>query len=370
MSNIDDVLSSIYFDPKHPAGFSSKEKLYSAASGVDPRISRVDVENFLRGNLTYTLHYPKRNRFPRNPILVNHIHELHQADLTDMSEARFVRKNNGVRYLLTVIDVLSKQARIQPLKSKSAEHLVAAFKQMYSSWTKPVHIQTDRGTEFVNQSVLEYFRENGIHFYTTKNQTIKCAVVERFNRTIKEKIFKYVTSIGTERYIDRLDDFVDAYNNTIHRSIKMTPNQVNLENERSVFQHLFGVPNERIKIQQAKKSPGVAVGDTVRINYKTDAFSKSYTPRWQDAVFKITSRTKTAGSEPIYKIANEKNQSVPQRFYSYELQKISSNPSFRIEKILKYRIREGIKEAFVKFLNHSSDYNQWIPLTEIRKVRR
>lgn len=370
MVNVDEILSSIYYDAPNPASFASKEKLFLEARRRIPWVTRDRVAEFMRDNLTYTLHHPRRVNFPRNPVVVSHVHEQHQLDLADMSEDRFVKRNDGYRFLLTGIDILSKQARVVPLKSKHANSVVEGLEKMYENWTIPTHIQTDRGKEFVNARVKEFMDQNKIHFFTSQNQTTKCAVVERFNRTIKDKIFRMVTSQGNERYIDALDDLVDSYNNSYHRTIRRKPVDVTTDNEREVFRTVYGAEDVRELRNRTKKGSKLRLGDTVRINYKNEVFARGYLPQWQDMVFKINNITEQAGNQLFFRIEDEKGRTIPQRFYSYELQKISPTPKFRIEKVLKRRTRNGIKEGYVKYVNHPSEFNEWIPLNRVAPVSR
>jgi len=82
-------------------------------------------------------------------------------------------------------------------------------------------------------------QRRNIHFYTTDNLDIKAAVVERYNRTLKTKMFKYFSHKNTLRYIDVLQDLVDSYNNTYHRSIGMAPNEVTSKNEGLIRSQLY-----------------------------------------------------------------------------------------------------------------------------------
>lgn len=365
MPSVTEVLSDIYYNPKHQASFASRDKLFQAAKKELPWITEDEVKEFLRDSITYTLHYPRRHIFPRNRIMVNHIHELHQADLADMSEERFVSKNSGYKYLLTVIDVFSKQARVEPLKSKQSLEVARAFELIYRNWIVPVHMQTDQGTEFKGV-MKKYFELKGIHHYTSRNQTVKCAVVERFNRTLKSRLFKYVTSQGNERYVDRLEEIVDAYNNTLHRSIKMSPNEVSYDNEDEVFNNLYGYKSERAYLLQAKRGSEITVGDKVRIKHSKEAFIKGYLPNFQDMVFEVVSKHAVAGGEPLFKIKTEKGKILPQRFYRFELQKVSPNPKFRIQSVGEQkRTRRGKTEYLVKYVGHPSEFDEWKTLEEI-----
>jgi len=124
-----------------------------------------------------------------------------------------------VRYLLTVIDAFSKYGWMLPIKDKTGKSVADAFKEIFKkSKLKPEKLWTDKGREFYNKHV----KELGVELYSTENEE-KSSVVERWNRTMKEKMFKYFTANNTNKYIDVLDDFVERYNNTRHSSIKMTP---------------------------------------------------------------------------------------------------------------------------------------------------
>ena len=110
--------------------------------------------------------------------------------------------------------------------------------------------------------------------YSTHNER-KSVVAERFIRTLKSKIYKYMTSISKNVYIDKLDDIVDEYNNTYHTTIKMKPMDVK---DNTYI-------NSSIKINN--KGPKFKVGDRVRISKYKNIFAKGYMPSWIEEVFVI-----------------------------------------------------------------------------------
>jgi len=122
-----------------------------------------------------------------------------------------------------------------PLKDKTGKSVADAFKEIFKkSKRKPEKLWTDKGLEFCNKHVNEF----GVELYSTENQE-KSSVVERWNRTMKEKTFKYFMANNTNKYIDVLDDFVERYNNKRHSSIKMTPVEARKkENEVRVYRNL------------------------------------------------------------------------------------------------------------------------------------
>ena len=105
--------------------------------------------------------------------------------------------------------------------------------------------------------------------YSTHNEG-KSVIAERFIRTLKTKIYKYMTSVSKNEYVDKLDDIVDEYNNTCHRTIKMKPVDVK--------------GNTYIDFEKEvnDKDPKFKVGDHVRISRYKNIFAKGYTPNWSE----------------------------------------------------------------------------------------
>ena len=127
--------------------------------------------------------------------------------------------NKGNKYLLCAIDLFSKYVSVVPIKDKKRTSIVNAFKKIISKGRKPNKIWVDQGSEFYNQSFKDFLKINNIEMYSTYNEG-KSVVAERFIRTLKNKIFKHMTAISKNIYFDVLDDIVNKYNNTVHRTIK------------------------------------------------------------------------------------------------------------------------------------------------------
>ena len=133
-------------------------------------------------------------------------------------------------------------------KDKTAVLIVKEFRNLFNNFT-PFKLQTDNGTEFVNSSFKRLMDEYDVNHFTTNNTDIKCAIIERFNRTLKNKMFKFFTATGKRRYIDKIQSMLKSYNNTYHRTIKMSPNNVNIHNENIVFKNIYGVNNKRVNLE-------------------------------------------------------------------------------------------------------------------------
>jgi hypothetical protein len=196
----------------------------------------------------------------------------------------------------------------------------------------------------------------GVELYSTENEEKSC-VVERWNRTMKEKMFKYFSANSTRRYFDILNELVDRYNNTRHSSIKMTPVAASdKKNESIVFMNLYGSdPAEQMKSK-------FAVGDKVRITKKKKKFEKGYTPRWTEELFTIS---KIQYTDPItYKITDMNGEEIQGTFYEQELQK-TSQEIFRIEKI----IRKRGNKSLVKWYGYPESFNSWIDNKELIRLQ-
>ena len=126
---------------------------------------------------------------------------------------QFSKWNKGHKYLLMVIDVFSKYGWIVPLKNKQGESVAEAFKTIFNAGRKPEYLWTDKGTEFYNKHLKDLLAENKITLYSTDNEE-KSSVVERWNRTIKNKMWKQFTIQDNTQYLEILPKILKQYNNT------------------------------------------------------------------------------------------------------------------------------------------------------------
>ena len=151
-------LKSIYFNKKNPAGFGGRQRLKSALKGT---VSDSNISKWLSTTDTYTLHKPLRKKFKRRQYIVAGINSLWQCDLTDLPQlAKF---NNGHRYILLQIDVFSRKANAQLLKTKSGKEVSAGFKTILQQEGIPEQLQTDRGKEFLNSEFQSLLKTHNIH---------------------------------------------------------------------------------------------------------------------------------------------------------------------------------------------------------------
>ena len=171
--------------------------------------------------LAEELYKPIIKKFEKRKVHSAFKDNIWGADLADMQ--LLSQYNKGIRFLLCVIDIFSKYAWVVPLKDKKGVSIATAFQSILKqSNRKQNKIWLDKGSEFYNASFKKWLQDNDIVMYSTNNEG-KSVAAERFIRTLKSKIYKHMTSISKNVYIDKLDDIVHKYNNTYHTTIKMKP---------------------------------------------------------------------------------------------------------------------------------------------------
>ena len=324
----------VYYDPKHPASFGSAKTLRKAVGG-----SLDDAKNWLRSQETYTLHRPIRKRFSRNKIQVAGIDDQWEADLIDVQSLQ--KENKGYKYILTVIDTLSKYAWAVPIKDKSGDTMVNVFKIIFKERC-PRKLRTDRGKEFMCKKLQDLLKEKNIIYFTSNNET-KAAIVERFNKTLRSKIWKYFTAHKTQKFIDVLPKIVHAYNNRVHSTIGIEPAKVNLYNAENIWRRLYQYTAEK-----KYKTPRLVVGDLVRISKAKGIFEQGYKTNWTKEIFMVKRVFKKLN--PEYSLQDLKGEDILGKFLDIELQKITLNttPS-RPQRASKTRgarrIRDWIKNG-------------------------
>ena len=357
---MDEYLTQLYYNPKRSGSLGGVERLYRDVKKEGKYdISRAQLKKWLMKQDTYTLHKQACRHYKRNRVIVGGIDELWQMDLADMQS--HAAENDGYRYLLVCIDVFSKYVWVIPLKTKTGPDLVMAFKKILESGRKPQKIQTDEGTEFFNKHFKDLMKAEEIQLYNTYNET-KASVVERVIRTLKTRMWRYFTPKRTRRYIDVLQDLVDSYNKSKHRSIQKKPINVTQENEREVWHTLYGEPEKKGPVKYKFE-----IGDQVRISKMKRTFEKGYLPNFSKEIFTVSQQIPR--DPPVYKLKDYDQEELSGTFYNEELQKIiKEDDVYEVEKILKSRGKGKNKEVFVKWLGYPAKFNSWIPASEVKDI--
>ena len=228
-----------------------------------------------------------------------------------MDMQRYAKENKGFKYICIVINCFTKFAWIKPLKSKTATQVVKSLSLLLMT-ERPNLLQADQGTEFFNKNfskMLEAFGPKLYHTYSDK----KASQVERVQRTIRQRLGRVFTLNNNNKWIDIIDDVINSYNNSFHRSIKMKPVDVKMEHVQKLRLPLsyYGT------VKPAK----FKVGDRVRIIKKKKPFEKEYKASWTDEIFIIN---KLNSTNPItYTLIDDNGEDIIGSFYQEELQNVN-----------------------------------------------
>jgi hypothetical protein len=274
-------------------------------------------------------------------------------DLIVMDELAGFNKN--YTFLLTIIDLFSRYLWVIPLKNNTGKHVADELDKFFDKLIQlPTVISTDNGVEFINENTEAIFKKYDIkHIRSLPNKPSSHGSVERVNRTIKMRIYKYLTNESTKVYYDVLQKLVDNYNNTVHTTTKTRPvDAQKLDLDREL--HRFVVDNVETaadKILSSRHFPEIKVGDFVRVSKLVESkeraqhnagFRKGYKNNWSDEIYHVVARSSVRKHlNQLYgidrfTIETFDDEPVTLHVYRYDLLKIDPN---------KLIAKKGMKDA-------------------------
>lgn len=195
--------------------------------------------------------------------------------------------NDGYKYIFDCIDVFSKKAEMIPMKSRDQETSVKAFEKILKNIGIPKTIYSDQGSEFNNKEFMDLLKKHDIKIIFA---TDHAPFIESFNKTMKNRLFKYMALHKTDNWSKALKQVLDGYNNTPHTSTGIAPNDINETNETTAYLNM-------LKKKKSSKYPKIKVGDTVRIPV-THKVSKGYKQQWSYELHQV----EEVGKDGIYKV--------------------------------------------------------------------
>ncbi|WAR05156.1 YMD3-like protein [Mya arenaria] len=219
--------------------------------------------------------------------------------------------------------------------------------------------------EFRAKKVQDLMKKEEIRYFPTQNET-KASTSERAILTIKTRLMRYFSYKETSSFLPVLQDIAENYNNTYHRTIGMTPANVNDTNQEEVRLATFFAQNPKSKQIHAKLRPfKFKVGAYVRISHLRTVFTRAYDQTYSGEVFKVHKRYHR-GRIPIYRLVDLQDEEIKGTFYESELQKVNFNPdqSFKIDKILKTKGKGHHKQYLVKWKYYPKKFNSWIKASD------
>ena len=299
---LDLTYNDLYTDPNFPSAYSA------------------GLKRFLLEKESLSRHKPIYKTFKRRRVFVSGPYTLIQADLIHYRQ--YSRYNKGYKYILAVVDCFSRKNWCRPLSSATAQETASALDDIIQKMPfYPRQFASDKGSEFSpkNKEIFEILVEKyGMLIFQLKAPK-KASIVERFIRTLKTRLARYFTENNTFKWYDVLDKISEGINNSINRSIKMTPNSVNFDNREEVKRNLYG----------SRALPPVcrfANNDTVRIPTDKNIFTKGYALNWSKELYQV-SEVLNDGEVCYYKVKNSEGQELDRNFYDQELNLVIKNGS-------------------------------------------
>lgn len=358
-----------YVNPNHVIGFSGINTAYRYAN----KRNRKNLKNILSHVPTYVYHREAKRPKVYNPYILYRPRVLLQGDLIDMVARS--KSNGGVKYILVVVDSFTRMCWAEPLPDKSASNVLKAFKKIYEKTGNFKRFMSDAGKEFLSSNFQEFLDKNEIQYVRGNPHAPH---VERLNRTLQGKLFRYMTENETNSWVHVLEKIVSGYNNRHHRMIGMSPKQAEeMENRSELIRNVTEYYSKALK---KRKKANFKVGDIVSMQKDKSVFGKGYTQVFTDELFKIF-KVHTNLPIPMYTLIDynhDLSESDPKiieenivrgRFYENELQ-LANFDVFKVEKILKEQVKNGVKSVLVKWKGWPSKYNSWEPKTNIVRSYR
>lgn len=354
---LDDEIRSRYKTPGDSIAFARPQLIYDEYNGQIP-LKRIN--EILKTIDSYTLH-KEFHKSQYNISYARYKRYQFQLDLCFLLE--YQNKNDGVKYLLTVIDCFTRYAFVRPLINKESSNVLNSFKSILEeAQSKPYMIVCDKGSEFINKNFIKYCKDVKIKLVNPKSNN-HAAYIERFNRTIQLKINKYITEMQNERYIDHLQDLVKSYNNEKHRMIKMSPYEA--ENNPNAEMYINKLIAKKEMMQRIVK-PSLKVGEFVRISKEKTKFSRGYNKQAQIEIFKIK-RISDNKRIPLYYLEDLGEEEIQGGFYRSEITPVNIE-NFKIEKVLRRKKVNGKNMVLVKWLGYGDKFNQWIEASDVEDL--
>lgn len=279
MSKYDELLQRIYYKEKNYDGINS---LFIKAKERDKTIKKDDVKEWLKKQSVAQQTHRSNKKKVFLPIY-SEIPYSFQVDLTFFP--KYKHQNDGVSVLFTAININSRYAYAYYSKKKDLNTLLD-FLKIFEKQGQINYIVGD--LEFKRQKLTDYLDDNEIQYDFFKADSNKLGIINRFHRTLKEKLEKYFIANNTVRWIDIIDKIIYNYNHTYHNGIKIEPYKVNYLIENDIV-------NEKREITEDIKESEVIFnkGDKVRVKQTREIFEKNK-PVFSKEIYKITKVNKNS----------------------------------------------------------------------------
>ena len=382
------LIADVVYDASGEQGATSSGAAYSG--GVEPilkelrsrghnHVTRKQIKQWLEKQFALQINKPARKRFPTTPVFTQYPFQQMNLDLADFP--RVTGHNNRNRYVLVAIGIFSRRGYVDAVGAhKSSANTAKAFERILSRIGRnPETVRTDMGTEFLGAPFAGLLKQRGIQHRLAEGAH-KANYAERFIRTIRSRLQRYMLRQKSLRYLDFLPRLEESYNETKHRSIGMTPNEVTRSTVGTVLKklhldslHRMETLRPRIdrKIPQQKQQ--LKVGDLVRLSRLKGAFGKEADASWSFEIYRI--KKVLGNSYPLrYIVEDLAGEPVTSSFYSQEMQRVSQEDiDKKVVSTARYKTKTKARPKPVyetTFRGHDPKWTRELSKTELNRYRQ
>ena len=358
-------LRKLYFTPRGPASYSGLAALLDIIKRENRyKLKKKDVREWLEEQETYTVFKEPPKTSETVKVLVSHIDEQWDADSAHMR--RYARENRGYSYFLVVVDTVSRFAWTRAQKTLTAEETGEGLRSVLEGGRRPQRLRTDRGTEFRGAAAQRVLRDKNVDHFTTNNDT-KANYAERLIRTLKRKLYKYMSEKQTNVWYNALPLITESYNATPHRGLGgKAPKDVTEEDQAEIWFRRVDKPKSRVPTDYK-----YAVGETVRITTANKPFERAFDEQFTREFFYISNRLTEQGIHR-YELVDADREAILGKFYTEELQKTIEKPdkTYLIQEVIERQRQNGVWMSKVKWYGWPDKFDSWIPSRRIANLPR
>lgn len=326
-------------------------------------ISFSEIEDFLSSQPAYSLYKRSIKRFDRPRVVVSE--KDGQWDVDTLSMRWYSKWNKDYGYILVCVDILTRFLIARPLVALRAEYVKEAFEDIFKvTSTPPRSIRSDNGTEIKNSLMKQYFRSQGIvHFFSIN--TVKASFCERVIQTLRVRLGRAMRGQNNFNWVNHLQEVVDSYNNTYHKSLKCTPMEAMCVKDRAALWNHQYLRNDSATKTGPNKPYKFNIGDRVRISYIKNPFSRAYDETFGREIHTIVGRRMDQGYQK-YSLKTQDNILIDGEFFHEQMTKanVTEDTVYEIEEILERKKmgRGRNKKWYVKckWLGYPARYNSYV----------
>ena len=350
------------YHSNRPYSFSGKNHVkrrfpYLKYNEIGELLSKSEIYTGFKG-------FKKPRKLP--PIRVHGPNYLWETDLMFLTDPLFVPLNDGYKYILAIIDAFTKAIYVAPLKAKDTKIVTKLVDEWFQD-EKPKYLRVDGGGEFLSKLFTQMCQRNGVKLYVAQ-EPIKCAYIERFNRTFKRILMQLMEHNNSARWIDFLRNTVEIYSFRTHSSIGMSPSDAKYDEERhdEIFSKNLKkyIMDDRKTVLKNSHPTKFKKGQIVKVFKRKGIFDKGYVESTAKEYFEIYHVDRRLSKDRYY-LKDLQGEKVIGSFYEEYLVQFDPpvNRDYRLDP--KYKITErknirGIPHIKVKWLGWPDKFNQWI----------